>query len=83
VALGGDLPTLPAHSSDPSDEISNPSDEILAWIRSHQDADGRVNHSTLATHFLTSWAKKDLDSAIDHLMRNGTICMEDEWLRIL
>lgn len=62
---------------------SESSDLVLAWIRSHQDADGRVNRSRLATHFLAIWTRRELDLATDHLISNGTISVEDEWIRML
>jgi hypothetical protein len=72
--------TDPTNGPTPGSESS---DLLLAWIRSHQDADGRVNHSRLATHFLAIWTRRELDLATEQLISNGTISLEDEWIRIL
>jgi hypothetical protein len=70
----------PANGPTPSSEAG---DQVLAWIRSHQDADGRVSHSRLDTHFLATWTRRELDLATEQLISTGTISLEGEWIRMM
>ncbi|MFE6821748.1 hypothetical protein [Streptomyces sp. NPDC057690] len=77
LTIGGGSAVKPR----PEDPNASP-DELLEWLRAHQDATGKVGLNHLTTHFITEWSQANLDQALRRLTTEGAITMEDEWVHI-